>query len=778
MDSPSLEEAMTAPLASCIMPTRDRRAFVPEAIRCFLAQDYAPRELVILDDGEDPVEDCIPSDPRIRYIRHDRRLSVGAKRNALCREARGEFILHWDDDDWYPGWRTRRQMEALEAPNAAVSGTSIQYFYEPSTGRAWRFQYVGAGAYVTGATLAYRRSFWQSHAFDDVQVGEDTKFVQSIPRGKIVDLAVPSLCIGTIHGSNVSPKWPVGPAWMPVEPSVVRALRSESTADRGAPPVAPTTSCIMPTSNRRAFVPLALELFSAQRGVSAELIVVDSGNEPVEDLCQGIASVRYVRAQPRTSIGAQRNLACAQARGEVIAHWDDDDWYGPDRLQRQLEPIMSGRADVTGLENRYTLNLLDGSFWTTTPELHRRMFVGDVHGGTLAYRRSLLGPGIRYLDVNLAEDAALLTTLLRGGARLERVPNDGVFVYMRHGRNAWRFDAGAFVDPAGWSRTDGPATLPAATLARYRSLGGAAIPSAAAPVPAEERWLDCLGRTQVILPRAPLELERCVAFVATESHAPMLDGALETLGRFGGLPDVPRVVFVDEQARTCASIAARHGAIVIQCRFLGGPGPSIKGVLYSMARVVKAKQYLCLDADVLVLDTLAPLFARHAALGSGKVLIAAEATAVPVAHLRDALVRVYQATPGEAALLLGSDPRVAAEPHVVNDGVFVADFEALSAIDALLRGDEAIRAWVSGRRDVWWRQKGAFNVALARLGAIAPLEGAYNAQLHIEPATKRTVDGRARAHWRGELASVLHFNGRGREAHAVWRGALDRERAN
>lgn len=98
---------MNTPLVSCIMPTRNRRRFVSGSIRCFLEQDYEPRELLILEDGDDTVRDCVPADARIRYWRQDRPLSVGAKRNALCREARGEIIVHWDDDDWYPPWRTR-----------------------------------------------------------------------------------------------------------------------------------------------------------------------------------------------------------------------------------------------------------------------------------------------------------------------------------------------------------------------------------------------------------------------------------------------------------------------------------------------------------------------------------------------------------------------------------------------------------------------------------------------------------------------------------------------
>ena len=38
------------PLVSCIMPTADRRRFVPRAVHQFLAQDYPNKELVILDD--------------------------------------------------------------------------------------------------------------------------------------------------------------------------------------------------------------------------------------------------------------------------------------------------------------------------------------------------------------------------------------------------------------------------------------------------------------------------------------------------------------------------------------------------------------------------------------------------------------------------------------------------------------------------------------------------------------------------------------------------------
>ena len=58
-----------SPLVSCVMPTFDRRSFVPQAVRYFLRQDYPAKELIIVDDGPEPVSDLLPPDPRIVYHR-------------------------------------------------------------------------------------------------------------------------------------------------------------------------------------------------------------------------------------------------------------------------------------------------------------------------------------------------------------------------------------------------------------------------------------------------------------------------------------------------------------------------------------------------------------------------------------------------------------------------------------------------------------------------------------------------------------------------------------
>jgi cellulose synthase/poly-beta-1,6-N-acetylglucosamine synthase-like glycosyltransferase len=240
----------------------------------------------------------------------------------------------------------------------------------------------------------------------------------------------------------------------------VRASESAGLAPSPPPqftrPFRPLVSCIMPTRNRRPFMELTLRCFDAQDYESRELIIVDDGDDPIEDLVRDHPKVRYLRLEGRHSIGAKRNMACEAARGNVVVHWDDDDWYGPHRITAQVEPILSGEVQFTGVDARWILRLDRCEFWTVSPELHRRMFVGDIHGGTLAYARSLWERGPRFPDSNLAEDAYFLSQAMRRGARLIRVANDELFIYMRHTCNAWQFEAGRFLNSQGWLRIDPP----------------------------------------------------------------------------------------------------------------------------------------------------------------------------------------------------------------------------------------------------------------------------------------------------------------------------------
>jgi glycosyltransferase involved in cell wall biosynthesis len=455
------------PLVSCIMPTGNRRSFIADAIACFTRQDYPHLELLIVDDGTEPIVDLIPPDHRIRYLHLPHKLNLGAKRNYACEQARGSFIAHWDDDDWHAPDRIRRQMKALLGSQCKIVGTATLYYRHRNLPQAFRYTYRGRDRAYMGAPI-YPRALWERIRFEEIGIGEDVRFMGRIPVAQRLDMNDPTLMICTLHEGNTSPKVTSGAFWTAEPPEKIAAIIAAGEQAR-SDELTPLISCIMPTHNRRSFIPLALELFHVQTYPRREMIVVDDGTDPVGDLLEGIESVRYVRTNRRLTIGAKRNIACDHATGALIAHWDDDDWYGPDRLAYQAAPIVEGRCDLTGLVNRHTLEMPAARFWTMTNDLHRRMFVGDIHGGTLMFRRSLLREGIRYPETNLAEDAAVVRQASDRNKRILRMEDAGLFLYLRHNKNTWQFDAGRFVDPDGWQPASAPKDFTSETLERYRT---------------------------------------------------------------------------------------------------------------------------------------------------------------------------------------------------------------------------------------------------------------------------------------------------------------------
>ena len=208
--------AQTAPLVSCIMPTRDRRAFVPAALDYFRRQDYPNRELVIVDDGRDAVADLVPQDPAFRYLRTTV-ASVGEKRNAAVRAARGTYIAHWDDDDWYSAGRLSAQVEMLRGDSCDVSALSMRHVLCLPGMQFWRCEpaYHAWLHYrdLCCGTIVYPRSLWERYGpYPSMNVAEDMYFLRRAEAAgaRLRRLEDESLFVCVRHGRNT---WRIARDW-------------------------------------------------------------------------------------------------------------------------------------------------------------------------------------------------------------------------------------------------------------------------------------------------------------------------------------------------------------------------------------------------------------------------------------------------------------------------------------------------------------------------------------------------------------------------------------
>jgi len=468
-------------LVSCIMPTKGRRHFVSQAIRYFVEQDYAYKELIIVDDGDDLIKDLVPACSNIFYYVIDKKRSIGEKRNFACAKAKGEYIAHWDDDDWHSPRRLSIQIKALQNSNSDICGLSNLYYYCLSTGKAWLYRYHGLAKWIAGGTFLYKKSVWCKFPFSDTSNAEDSIFLNNIVNANILELHQHDIYLGVMHNFNASAKMLDDSRWSEISIEVVSNLlvrhrsyyvqlrnslisgvssnnsnsftcnelatdgierKTLETLD-SAPGLAsserievPLVSCIMPTFNRSEYVKQSIKYFLRQRYKNKELIIVDDGDQSVEKIIPINSSIKYIRVSKKLSIGKKRNVACEIAGGDIIMLWDDDDWHSTNRIDEQVTPLLSGEYQASAIGSGFYLamNLKKPS------QFKKINFYDEVVGGTLTFWKELWQYGLRFNDISIGEDTDFQLALKGHGAKIKRIVNNSLFFFVRHGGNTWNFE--------------------------------------------------------------------------------------------------------------------------------------------------------------------------------------------------------------------------------------------------------------------------------------------------------------------------------------------------
>ena len=174
------------PFVSVCTPTFNRRIFIPQLIKCFQAQTY-PKQLmewIVIDDGDDSVEDLFKDVECVKYFRYEEKIKLGRKRNLMHEKSKGEIIVYMDDDDYYPPDRVTHAVDRLRArPKALASGSSIVFIYFNDLDKIYQFGPYGPN-HSTAGTFAFKRALLKETKYDDdAEIAEEKAFLKnySIP---------------------------------------------------------------------------------------------------------------------------------------------------------------------------------------------------------------------------------------------------------------------------------------------------------------------------------------------------------------------------------------------------------------------------------------------------------------------------------------------------------------------------------------------------------------------------------------------------------------------
>src|SRR5579871_6900954 len=105
-------------------------------------------------------------------------------------------------------------------------------------------------------------------------------------------------------------------------------------------PDRPLISVVITTKNRIGLLPRAVQSVLDQTWTSLELIVVDDGSDIPAALPSHDPRLRFLRNEVSLGLPEARNRGFQAASGQFFCMLDDDDWYLPDKLERQVGYLL------------------------------------------------------------------------------------------------------------------------------------------------------------------------------------------------------------------------------------------------------------------------------------------------------------------------------------------------------------------------------------------------------------------------------------------------------
>ncbi len=185
----------------------------------------------------------------------------------------------------------------------------------------------------------------------------------------------------------------------------------------------------MPTYNRRPFIAHAIRYFLRQDYQRKELIILDDGQDSIRDLVPESDMIRYYRLEERVNLGAKLNIACQYAKGDVIAHWDDDDWYAERRLQYQVDQLLTGKVEVCGINRLLYYDLRNHCAYRYVYPADQRAW---LLGSSLCYTRETWSRN-RFSEIDVGMDALFVSRVAPG--RVKALADETISVHIIHDQN-------------------------------------------------------------------------------------------------------------------------------------------------------------------------------------------------------------------------------------------------------------------------------------------------------------------------------------------------------
>lgn len=233
----------------------------------------------------------------------------------------------------------------------------------------------------------------------------------------------------------------------------------------------PLVTVVIPTRNRPELLAHAIGMVRMQSWPKCEIVILEDSDPEFRIPKINVRGINHIVMEERATVGEKHDIALREASGDVIAHWDDDDWFSTDRIGAQVRTLRETGSGLCGIA--LDLILMNGKWWRLGHGIREPLGNADLkpeftfHDGAAMYVRGAVPPGTVYGSRQVGQKVKFLNEMVSAGVKLASVENDGKFVYVRHESNNWKFDEVSAMIPA-----PKPLWFPEHEALFYSSIGG------------------------------------------------------------------------------------------------------------------------------------------------------------------------------------------------------------------------------------------------------------------------------------------------------------------
>lgn len=180
-------------------------------MNCINSQDY-PHELiqwVVIDDSDNEEKcqkpDQAKTDISIKYIKLDKKLKLGEKRNLSHTHCDGKIIVYMDDDDYYFPQRVSHAVARIKETGKEVAGATYLIIYYSHDDQVWTSGPFGKN-HATAGTFAMTKEFANKTFYQkNDETGEESAFLAKYTK-EMAQLNHTKTMICIAHSSNTFDK--------------------------------------------------------------------------------------------------------------------------------------------------------------------------------------------------------------------------------------------------------------------------------------------------------------------------------------------------------------------------------------------------------------------------------------------------------------------------------------------------------------------------------------------------------------------------------------------